>query len=260
MNEEEEEEGGGGGWLVSFADLMTLLFAAFVVLYGITPQGQTDEILGVASSIRESFVEVPDEVQQEDMKGPTFKGKFIFSEVTNTTPSNPFIRKQNRQQSILPKKDLDLDQVDILFNKLKQTGEGLSKSLRSGTLVETNEYGVSLQFIGNVFFQAGSAEIKKNAIGEIGKFASVLQKTTKTIHVEGHTDSYPSKGRLNNLEISALRAATVRNILMDQGIKGSRIQTAAYGSLKAGRAETNEERAKNRRVVINVRINEVDQG
>jgi chemotaxis protein MotB len=250
---EEEEEGGGGGWLVSFADLMTLLFAAFVVLYGITPQGETQEILGVASSIRESFVEVPDEVDQKDMKGPTFQGKFIFKEVTRTTPMNPYMKKFNREKTILPNKDLDLDQVDILFNKLKQMGEGLSKSLRQGTAVEIHEFGVSLSFIGDVFFQPGKVELAQEGVAEIQKYAEVLKGTSKQIYVEGHTDSYPSKGRFNNMEIAALRAATVRNILVDAGVEQDRVLTSANGALKTvSRGKKAEDRAKNRRVVIKI--------
>ena len=78
---EEEEEGGGAGWLVSYADLMTLLFAAFVVLYGITPQGESTEILGIIASIRESFVEIPDELPESFRDKESFKGKMIFKEV-----------------------------------------------------------------------------------------------------------------------------------------------------------------------------------
>ena len=57
---------------------MTLLFATFVVLYGIKPEGETLTILGIASSIREAFMEVPDSIN-EPAKGPLPHGKVVLS-------------------------------------------------------------------------------------------------------------------------------------------------------------------------------------
>ena len=65
---------------LSFADLMTLLFAAFVVLYGLKPEGIGDavKVITATAAIRQTFNETPDVIPEDARTGPTEQGKAVF--------------------------------------------------------------------------------------------------------------------------------------------------------------------------------------
>ena len=136
---DDEEEGGGGAWIVSYADLAILLFAAFVVLYGITPQGKSMEIIGIASSIRESFIPIPDEIPERLRTAERFDGKMSFVEATRDSTINPAIKKYNRVENEIPHRSKELQQLEITIENMVQ-GEGLSRSLRKGTEFERSSW------------------------------------------------------------------------------------------------------------------------
>ena len=77
---DDEDEGGGAGWIVSFADLMTLLFAAFVVLWALKPEGVGDavKIIQATSAIRATFSDTPDVIPDDRRVGPLVEGKSSF--------------------------------------------------------------------------------------------------------------------------------------------------------------------------------------
>ena len=83
-----------------------------------------------------------------------------------------------------------------------------------------------------------------------GRF--LMEHPTYTIHVVGHADERGDE--LYNLRLSEARAASVRNMLIEQGVAASRITTEGRGELepKADNS-TDEGRQANRR--IEVRIN-----
>ena len=75
--EEEKIEEPGMGWIVSYADLMTLLFAVFVVLYGLKPEGISDTISKpvIAAAIRNAFTTTPDIIPDDRTLKPTVSKK-----------------------------------------------------------------------------------------------------------------------------------------------------------------------------------------
>ena len=125
MEEEEEGGGEGAGWIVSYADLMTLLFAAFVVLYGLKPEGEDIRLIGVTSNIRESFEEIPDEIPPDERKGPIKNGKSHFQYFKGELKRQPIIQKKKSHKDFLTLMTDDMKRVKELIDLL--TGKNTDK-------------------------------------------------------------------------------------------------------------------------------------
>ena len=71
------------------------------------------------------------------------------------------------------------------------------------------------------------------------------------MEIQGHTDS--SGNPESNLELSKLRAKSVVDYLVENGIAGSRLQSEGYGDTKpVATNETVEGRRLNRRTTIKI--------
>ena len=249
MEEEEEEE--GGGWLISYADLMTLLFAAFVVLYGITPQGESTEILGIIASIRESFVEIPDEIPEPFRNKEVFQGKLIFKEAKLEAVTNPAIKKFKRHQALIKARDRELDELDILLNQMAK-GDGIQRSLRKATEFSKDEFGFNIRLFDRIFFKPGQTKVSAAAKNYLLKIGALIQKIERKTIIEGHADRKNSS-KLSPLEISALRAENIRTLLIGRsGFKPEQIRTAAYGELRPLHKKDNTKVNHNNRIEIKI--------
>lgn len=245
--EDDDEEEGGSGWLVSFADLMTLLFAAFVVLYGITPRGKSDEVVGISSSIREAFIEIPDEIPEAMRKGEIFKGKMQFQEVKRDRVINPAIKRFNRTKSEFRSQNLDLQRVEVLMKEVSK-GLGVHNSLRQASQVSEFEFGFKLKILARILFIPGTNDLSYKGHENLQIIASKIKEIPNRILIEGHTEKLNS-GLVDAIELSALRASKIKDKLSELGIDPKRIFIASYGFQRPQSAETS---SKNDRVEIKI--------
>ncbi len=111
---------------------------------------------------------------------------------------------------------------------------------------------LAITFRGDVTFDTGSAEVRPGLLSEIDRVSQVLKQYPDTlIRVEGHTDSRGSTEFNRNL--SNQRATSVKNLLMQRGVGGSRIEVVAFGeTMPVATNDTEAGRQKNRRVEIKI--------
>ena len=130
---------------------------------------------------------------------------------------------------------------------------------RSITLRRANNL-LRVNIVNSLLFDSGNAAIKSEGAGALSKIADFLKKEKdKLIQIEGHTDDRPIQGSLarrypTNWELSAARALAVVKFLESKSISPKRLSAVAYSYHRpAADNNSEEERAKNRRIVILMR-------
>ena len=115
-----------------------------------------------------------------------------------------------------------------------------------------------LTVLGKVLFESGKAQLTPLGLDVMSQIGDVLSKLpNKDIHVEGHTDTRPIFGKLQekyrtNWELSTARATTVVRFLIDKtGMDPKHFVAAGYADTHPVAAnETEEGRSRNRRVEL----------
>lgn len=104
--------------------------------------------------------------------------------------------------------------------------------------------------LGDVLFDTGKSTLKPGAYTTIDRLATALKEvTTRSVMIEGHTDSMGSEEY--NQALSEQRAQAVQSALMQRGVAGSQIGTAGKGeSLPVAGNDSASGRQQNRRVEV----------
>jgi chemotaxis protein MotB len=211
-------------WMVSWADLLTLLFASIVVLY--------------ASAARSGFPAV----NSTKLSKPANLTELLAGRPESMQP------KPVQPQSARP-------QPDELASSFDRLRESLGDEIGAGKLqVSMETRGIVVSLRDQSYFKSGSDEIAPVALNSIGEVASVIRELPNSVRLEGHTDSVPIHNEKfrDNWSLSAARSAAVLGLLESRfGIPAGRLAIAAYADNQPVAAnESAEGRARNRRVDI----------
>lgn len=248
------EESSSDAWMISYADMMSMLLAVFVVLFS------------MSTFEKEKFKEVSKAVSTY------LTSKEIVSTESKVETTSTGAKEVLANLAVA----LNLENVDQLINKIqmarqkKQELEELTKVLETigvtGALKfssKTPKFEIVLPT--DFMFYPGSSKLRPNAIQTLRKIGPTLINTltssNKKILIEGHSDSTPNRGGTfrSNFGLSALRAETVLLELEKIGISTSKMMLKAAGPneplflLKPSKKLTiSQKHAKNRRVVISI--------
>lgn len=104
--------------------------------------------------------------------------------------------------------------------------------------------------LGDVLFESGETSLQPAARDQLGDVVRLVEgEPEKQIRIEGHTDSTGSSSA--NMRISRLRAESVRDALVEEGIDANRIQALGMGEeFPIATNDSAEGRRKNRRVDV----------
>jgi chemotaxis protein MotB len=247
----EEEHENEERWLVSFADMMTLLFCLFMVLFAI-------------SSVNTSKFEALQRALQDAFSGKILSGgKAIQQSGNNEEPKRPSaeppvaaISPLGALGDVRPEQTAAKREEES-FKKLKRRiDDAVAKEGLTGRVETTiRRRGLVVELLtDNVFFDPGEAKLKPPAVRLLGRLARVLR--TEGLHpivVEGHTDAQPisTPKYPSNWELSGARAAAVVRTFTAGGVIPGRMSLAGYGAEDpvAGNS-TPDGRSKNRRVDV----------
>jgi chemotaxis protein MotB len=220
-------------WLISYADLITLLFAFFVVMYAI-------------SSVNEGKYKVFSASLGTAFGGPGAQVDGADPQTLLDVPQ-PLLRRQN--ETLLRERQ----QMKLLAQDLMRT---LAPLVKSGKVtVRQSSRGVSVDINASVLFDPGEAVLTPDSREALLSIAEVLKNDAHAIQVEGHTDNTPISNPIfpSNWELSAVRASAVVRLFVEAGVPSARL--TAVGVAANEPVATNqsvEGRARNRRVAVTI--------
>lgn len=119
--------------------------------------------------------------------------------------------------------------------------------------VTSDTRGIVMYAEGDLFFDAGTANIKKDIKRFLKRIAGVIKKANYKVLVEGHTDDVPivSKRFPSNWELSTARAsAVIRFFIAEEEIEPRLFTAVGFAHHRPRYSMIPENRAKNRRVEI----------
>jgi len=225
-----KQRAGAPRWMVTFADLMSLLFALFVLLVSFATFDEVKFELN-AGPMREAFNVAGNEKVEVNLGSTSIlMGK-----------PQPIDRTEQRKELVLQRLSIGL--LDEVAKKMVE--------------IEERDKGVLIRFPNATAFGSGGAELSDNAYTALDKVIDTLRGGKESIYISGHTDDVPiSTERFrSNWDLSSARAASVVHYFLDQEIPKSRITAQGLAdSRPLAINDTVENRAKNRRVEIFVEI------
>ncbi|HYO78911.1 MAG TPA: OmpA family protein [Thermoanaerobaculia bacterium] len=120
-------------------------------------------------------------------------------------------------------------------------------------VTRTDEDELKVTVNNEILFDFNSAALRSSSRDELREMADVFEKyRDTTIVVAGHTDSVGSASY--NDRLSDRRADAVANFLVNQGVRGSRIDAVGHGESRPKTSNsTSSGRQQNRRVELFVR-------
>lgn len=217
----QEDHGNRDRWLITYADLITLLLIFFIVMYSMS-MVDAKKFEQVAASLMSALSGRGPEIL--DYPGPS-----IIEGMSGEQLQMETIREQLQEY---------IDQNNLGANiQLYQQERGLVISLSD-----------------TVLFESGRAELTPQAQDIMRKVGVSLAPISNYIRIEGHTDNLPINNAQfpSNWELSAMRATNVlRFLVREADLNPARLSESGYGEYRPI-ADNNSEagRALNRRVDI----------
>lgn len=257
--------GGEEPWLVSYADMMTLLFGFFVILYSLSAVDEKKfSVLG-----KELAAAFRGEIEKNETKADAgmlmearqIRALQLLIAMLNLG-ENTEQAVDNIERRVTEAKNMEAAR-EALIEQLKPEEQGVLAQLRMTTVHKEDRVEIALPDY--MLFEPGNADLRPNAIPGIKRIAASLVKLKGLVGIEvsGHTDA-ASPSRTNkypsNWSLSAARAGAVADELLRNGLDPKRFTVRGMASLQPLFPETREDgtripenMAKNRRVQITIR-------
>lgn len=195
----KKEPAGAPAWMVTYSDMVTLLLTFFVLL------------LSMANMDKRKFF---------DAIG-SLKGAFGFLQSSSVSEVN--------KPQVISYAPMDDDYVARLYNRVQSMLSRLRID-REIDLVQ-DRGAVILRVKEAILFDAGSTELKPQALPILREIAGLIKPLPLLLRIEGHTDNeQPSDPKITNWDISVQRAVTVLKFYAGEDLVPlDRMSAVGYG-------------------------------
>lgn len=252
-------------WVVTFADLMTLLMCFFVLLLAFSEM-DVEKFKQLSGSMKYAFG-VQAEVEARTIpKGTSVIAQEFSPGEPVPTPLNivkQFTIDSNRNSlDALQKETPEVEDIEAQAQRIR---EALKVEIEKGSIaIATEDRKIIIHILENASFESGLADVRPDFLPVLGKIAGLIDENSGMVTVSGHTDNIPiSTARFrSNWELSTSRAVSVAHeLLKTASLDESRFVVTGHADTRP-RADnrTPANRARNRRVDISIVYgNELDQ-
>lgn len=213
-----EPEESAGEWLVTYADMITLLLTFFVLMVSMSTTDAT-RFRQALKAIKQTMANEPVIMEVRAKK------------VTNVmvgSREQTMVRQVNNMLKVMPPQMQNLISAQYDRRKL---------------LITVSDAAL---------FDTGTADLKPEADKVLAGVAKVLKTLPEyIIHIKGHTDNRPINTPIypSNWELSAVRATKVLRFMLKEGIPAYRMTATGYADVEpVAPNNTAENRSMNRRV------------
>lgn len=217
----EEEKVDTDAWMATFADLLSLMLTFFVLLFAMksVDQGKLEETLGY---FRQGGI------------GVLRPGADIPVMPPDSALFDPRVIKEFSPQ-----------EVQQMFDSTRLHGKVDLRKEKEGVVISMSS---------EVLFYSGESKLRPEAEEALDEIVRITQGADYDVQVGGHTDNQAisTPRYTSNWELSVARAGSVvRYMLKDGKLEPARFSVVGYGDTRPlVENDTNEHRAKNRRVDI----------
>jgi chemotaxis protein MotB len=257
-NSDEETSAGCPDWMVTFADLMTLLMCFFVLLVAFSEM-DVQRYRMIAGSMKMAFG-----VQRDVRAFEAPKGTSLIAQ--EYSPGSPTVTPVDETRQVTvdeTKPDIRCDpgaqraQEEAMRDDIEKLHEALGEDVETG-LVEVigRDDRIVIRMQEQGLFAAGQAELAGTYNGVLTLLGETLGSMSGRIAVAGHTDDRPIKnGRYrSNWDLSSARAASVVHLLHEKaGVPVERMVAQGFAHSQPLSSNGSEDgRSMNRRVEISL--------
>ena len=252
LHEAHEEHENHERWLITYADMITLLMVLFIVLYSIS-QVDLAKFRRLKEGLAGGYGGAAAAGALEGGAGALDGGPGPLDaklpSVDDVKDAGQALSAQRARLAAQRQENQVLDGVrEEIQRSLDADGLGNTVHFR----LETRGLVVTV-VTDRVLFDIGEADLRPEGREVLDHLAPALARLPNHISVEGHTDNTPISGRYpSNWELSTARATTVlRELIEGHALAAGRLQAAGYADQRAVAGnDTVEGRAANRRVEI----------
>jgi chemotaxis protein MotB len=254
-------------WLLTYADMITLLMALFMVLFSI-------------SSVNISKYQTLQQSLRAAFSGSILPGGSAL-ESTGSTPSKNVMPATASAQSFVPtlptvapaaapsigtprgttrkqaaQHAANAEQESFLNLRARLEAYARAHGFANEVNVTINRDGLEVELLTDrVLFSSASAALNPAGLPLLGEIANLLNTVNNPVDITGYTDSIPTDTPQfpNNLWLSSGRADSVETFFGTHTVVSSRMYAVGRGPLDPVASNaTNAGRGRNRRVVIEV--------
>ena len=241
--DEEPEHDDSERWLLTYADMITLLLALFIVMFAMSSVNAT-KFQSLSESLQDAF-------SGKILGGSSIKetGGSVQAEEAKPEVAQTTLQPMAASSPMARAEQTDFRELKARIDRLVEE-QGLTSKVE--TAIEKRGLAVRVLTDG-LLFDSGTADVKTGAVPLLSKIGRILATGKRhPVRVEGHTDSVPIRGTFpSNWELASARASGVVRVLLDTPLKAAPFEAVGRADLDPiATNATDAGKAKNRRVEI----------